>query len=115
MNKNIAWILLIIAAVFEVGWVVGLKYATSYATWGLTVVAIIVSFSLLIWTGRVLPVGTAYAVFVGLGTVGTVLVDHVIFAEPFRLAVLFFIGVLIIGVVGLKVSTTEKVERKEGE
>ncbi|WP_332632495.1 DMT family transporter [Halalkalibacter flavus] len=115
MNKNIAWMLLVIAAVFEVGWVVGLKYAANYATWGLTIVAIIISFSVLIWSGKMLPVGTAYAVFVGLGTVGTVIVDHVIFAEPFRRAVLFLISVLLIGVVGLKVSTPEQEEAKEGQ
>ncbi|MDO1831557.1 SMR family transporter, partial [Escherichia coli] len=68
------WGLLIIAAVFEVGWVIGLKHSESFGEWALTVVAIVISFSLLIRSGRYLPVGTAYAVFVGLGTVGTVLI-----------------------------------------
>ncbi|WP_156314925.1 DMT family transporter [Halalkalibacter wakoensis] len=102
-----AWMFVIVAAVFEVGWVVGLKYASSLFTWGLTGISIFISFSLLISAGKTLPVGTAYAVFVGLGTVGTVMVDHIMFAEPFSWPVLFFIILLLIGVIGLKVSTPE--------
>lgn len=107
-----AWLVLVLAAGFEVGWVVGLKYATTMLEWSATVIAIIISFVLLIWTGRQLAVGTAYAVFVGLGTVGTALVDQVIFLQPMNLPTLLFIGLLLIGVVGLKMTTQANVEEK---
>ncbi|ARK32835.1 DMT family transporter [Halalkalibacter krulwichiae] len=114
-QKNIAWLLLVIAACFEVGWVVGLKYATTVPEWSGTIIAIAVSFYLLIWTGSRLSVGTAYAVFVGLGTAGTVLVDTFIFAAPLEPIALLFIVTLLIGVVGLKMTTEEKKGSKEVE
>ena len=58
---------------FEVIWVIGLKHANTFLTWTGTIIAIIISFYLLIMAGKKLPVGTAYAVFVGLGTAGTVI------------------------------------------
>ncbi|WP_227936962.1 DMT family transporter [Alkalihalobacillus deserti] len=112
-KKQWAWLVLVVAAGFEVGWVVGLKYATTSSEWVATILAIVISFILLIWTGRRLAVGTAYAVFVGLGTVGTALVDHFIFSEPMNRATVLFIVILLIGVVGLKVTTQAKVEEKE--
>lgn len=99
------WGLLIIAAVFEVGWVIGLKHAASFGEWGLTIVAIIISFGLLIRSGRYLPVGTAYAVFVGLGTVGTVLMDAALFGQPLGFMQVVLVGVLLLGIIGLKQTT----------
>lgn len=64
MNKT--WMSVVIAALFEVGWVIGLKHASGLLEWGFTLVAIIISFSLMIAASRTLPVGTVYAVFVGL-------------------------------------------------
>ena len=69
------WLKIVVAACFEVLWVIGLKYADDVWSWLGTVIAIVVSFYILIAAGKHLPVGTVYAVFVGLGTAGTVLSD----------------------------------------
>ncbi|MUG45743.1 DMT family transporter [Paenibacillus woosongensis] len=106
MNNN--WIKVVIAAFFEVFWVIGLKHAHDFWTWTGTVISIIVSFYLMIMAGRKLPVGTVYAVFVGLGTAGTVFSDIVFFGEPFKLAKLILIVVLLSGVMGLKLVTNDK-------
>jgi paired small multidrug resistance pump len=82
---NTSWVKVIIAALFEILWVIGLKYANDFWTWAGTVVAILISFYLMIVSGKDLPVGTVYAVFVGLGTAGTVFSDIVFFAEPFKI------------------------------
>lgn len=73
MNRS--WISIVVAAVFEVTWVVGLKYASTPLEWIGTAGAIGLSFYLMIKAGEKIPVGTVYAVFVGLGTIGTVCVD----------------------------------------
>ncbi|GIP56359.1 multidrug efflux SMR transporter [Paenibacillus woosongensis] len=106
MNNN--WIKVVIAAFFEVFWVIGLKHADDFWTWAGTVISIIVSFYLMIMAGKKLPVGTVYAVFVGLGTAGTVFSDIVFFGEPFKLAKLILIVVLLAGVMGLKLVTNDK-------
>lgn len=99
------WLVVVIAAFFEVGWVIGLKHADSVLEWSLTIVCIIISFGVLIYAGRFIPVGTVYAVFVGLGTVGTVIMDMVLFGAPVRPLVLVFIATLLLGVIGLKLAT----------
>lgn len=111
MRRNKEWLLVFIAVVFEVGWVVGLKHAAAVFEWVATIVAIAVSFGLLIRAGKRLPIGTVYAVFVGLGTAGTVIIDALIFAEPLRLSVVLLIVLLLTGVLGLKV-TTEPVQNE---
>ena len=105
MNKN--WVKVIIAAIFEVFWVIGLKHADDFWTWVGTVIAIIVSFYLMIMAGKELPVGTVYAVFVGLGTAGTVFSDIAFFGEPFKTAKVILILVLLAGVIGLKLVTKD--------
>src|SRR6476620_5633164 len=105
MNTN--WIKVFVAAFFEVFWVIGLKHANDFWTWTGTVIAIIISFYLMIMAGKKLPVGTVYAVFVGLGTAGTVFSDIVFFDEPFKLAKVLLILVLLGGVVGLKLVTKD--------
>ncbi|MBU5265677.1 DMT family transporter [Virgibacillus proomii] len=111
MNKD--WVKVFIAAFFEVFWVIGLKHANSIWEWTGTVIAIIISFYLMIMAGRKLPVGTVYAVFVGLGTAGTVFSDIVIFGEPFKVAKIILILILLAGVIGLKLVTDDNV--KEGD
>lgn len=74
---NITWFKIVIAAIFEVLWVIGLKHADNTGAWIITIISIIISFYLLIMAGRDLPVGTAYAVFVGLGTAGTIFAETV--------------------------------------
>ncbi|MFS0788395.1 SMR family transporter [Shouchella sp. 1P09AA] len=108
------WILVIIAGIFEVGWATGLKYASTPFEWTLTVIGIIISFTLLVRAATVLPTSTVYAIFVALGTVGTVFVDIVLFDAPFNIWMLFFIVLLLAGVLGLKLVTGDKkVERMD--
>lgn len=107
---NIHWIKVVIAAVFEVAWVIGLKHADDFLTWTGTIIAIIISFYVLIMAGRKLPVGTVYAVFVGLGTAGTVFSDIVFFGEPFKTSKIILILVLLAGVIGLKLVTKDNVQ-----
>lgn len=104
------WIKIVIAAVFEVMWVIGLKHADTVLEWIVTIIAIIVSFYLLIAAGKYLPVGTVYAVFVGLGTAGTVMMEILLFAEPVQPAKLILIGVLLVGVIGIKLITPDSTE-----
>ncbi|MFS0726000.1 DMT family transporter [Paenibacillus sp. 1P07SE] len=106
MSKS--WLFVVVAAVFEVGWVIGLKHAAGWLEWVATVIAIIVSFMLMISSSRTLPVGTVYAVFVGLGTAGTVLAEIVLFGAQAELGKLAMIGLLLIGVIGLKLVSREK-------
>lgn len=111
MDKN--WIKVVIAGVFEVGWVVGLKHSATIVEWGLTLVAIFLSFYLMISASEKLPVGTVYAVFVGIGTTGTVILDALLFGQALSVAKVALIVVLLVGVVGLKLVTpTDKSEVK---
>lgn len=113
MNKH--WIQVIIAASFEVLWVIGLKHSDSLWEWLGTAVAISISFYVMINAGRVLPVGTVYAVFVGLGTAGTVIADMLLFGEPFKIAKLLLIVALLAGIIGLKLVTKDKSEVKRAD
>lgn len=101
------WLLVVIAAFFEVGWVIGLKYAATPLEWTGTIIAIIVSFAILIYVSGVLPVGTVYAVFVGLGTFGTVISDMVLFNSPVEPLKILFIVTLLAGVIMLKLVTPD--------
>ncbi|MFD1205050.1 MULTISPECIES: multidrug efflux SMR transporter [Sporosarcina] len=108
---NATWIQVIVAAVFEVFWVIGLKHAEGFWEWSGTVLAIIISFTLMIMAGKKLPVGTVYAVFVGLGTVGTVFSGIAFFNEPLQMAKVILIVILLAGVIGLKLSHRESNEK----
>ncbi|MDR0140150.1 SMR family transporter [Metabacillus idriensis] len=108
MNKD--WIKVFVAAFFEIFWVIGLKHAYDFWTWAGTAIAIFVSFYLMIMAGRKLPVGTVYAVFVGLGTAGTVFSEILFFGEPFKLEKALLILLLLAGVISLKLVTTDKVQ-----
>ncbi|MDM5297620.1 multidrug efflux SMR transporter [Bacillus pumilus] len=100
------WGYVFIAAIFEIGWVLGLKYAHTLVDWSATIVCIIVSFTLLMKATSVLPVGSLYAVFTGLGTAGTVLLGMVL-GEPVHFGKLLLILMLLCGVLGLKLTTGE--------
>lgn len=106
MNKT--WVTVFIAAFFEVFWVIGLKHADDLWTWMGTAISIYISFYFMIMAGQKLPVGTVYAVFVGMGTAGTVLSDIVFFGEPFNVWKVTLILVLLAGVIGLKLVTKEE-------
>ncbi|MDX1805515.1 MAG: multidrug efflux SMR transporter [Paenisporosarcina sp.] len=108
MNKE--WMKVFIAAFFEVFWVIGLKHADDMWAWIGTAIAIAVSFYLMIMAGKTLPVGTVYAVFVGLGTAGTVIADILFFGQDFNIAKIGLIALLLLGVIGLKLVTKEQEE-----
>jgi len=102
-----AWIVLFIAGLFETCWAIGLKYTDGFTRlWPSvgTVVAMIVSVVLLGWSMRTLPVGTAYAVWTGIGAVGTVLLGLVLFDEPATVARLGCVALIVAGIVGLKLT-----------
>ncbi|MFA9458112.1 multidrug efflux SMR transporter [Halalkalibacter sp. AB-rgal2] len=105
------WLKVFVAAFFEVLWVIGLKHADGTLGWAGTVIAIIISFYLLIMAGRRLPVGTVYAVFVGLGTAGTVFSEMIFFGEPFKGVKLVLIFLLLLGVIGLKLVTEDHAQK----
>lgn len=107
---NTDWVKVLVAAFFEVLWVIGLKHADDVWSWLGTVISIAVSFYVMIMAGRKLPVGTVYAVFVGLGTAGTVLSEMVFFNEPVQAMKLILILLLLIGVIGLKLVTKDSVQ-----
>lgn len=103
MNRQ--WNLVFMAGIFEIGWVVGLKHSQTWLHWLATIIGIVVSFTLLIQSSRRLPVSTVYAVFAGLGTAGTVLVETVVFGVSFHWLKLALIALLLFGVIGLKLVT----------
>ncbi|HEY0955637.1 MAG TPA: quaternary ammonium compound efflux SMR transporter SugE [Roseateles sp.] len=102
-----AWLVLVIAGLFEVGWAIGLKYTEGFSRpWptAATVAAMVISVALLGVAMRTLPVGTAYAVWTGIGAVGTVLLGIVLFQEPATVARLACVGLIVAGIVGLKLT-----------
>lgn len=109
MSTN--WIKVLIAAFLEIFWVIGLTHSHDFWTWTGTVICIIVSNYLMITAAQVLPAGTVYAIFVGLGTAGTVLADILFFGEPFKSTKILLIFILLTGVIGLKLVTDEKQEK----
>ncbi len=101
-----SWFILLIAGLLEVGWAVGLKYTqgfTKLVPTILTLAAMAASLGLLGLALRTLPVGTAYAVWTGIGTIGTAALGIALFGEPATLARLACIGLILAGIVGLKV------------
>ncbi|WP_332815842.1 quaternary ammonium compound efflux SMR transporter SugE [Ramlibacter sp.] len=102
-----AWVILVVAGLFEVGWAIGLKYTEGFTrlwpTVG-TVAAMTISVVLLGWAMRTLPVGTSYAVWTGIGAMGTVILGIVLFGEPATVARLVCVGLILAGIVGLKLT-----------
>ena len=101
-----AWVYLVIAGLFEMGWAVGLKYTEGFTRLlptALTAAAMIASVALLGLALRDLPVGTGYAVWTGIGTVGTALLGMYLFGDPATAARLACIGLIIAGIAGLKI------------
>lgn len=101
-----AWIILLIAGLFEVGWAVGLKFTEGFTKpipIALTAVSLALSMGLLGWAVKTLPLGTAYAVWTGVGAVGTAIVGIVLFKEPATAARLVCLGLIVAGILGLKV------------
>ncbi|MBB4826711.1 paired small multidrug resistance pump [Sporosarcina luteola] len=102
-----AWLYVVFAAIVEVFWVIGLRYSDSWLEWAGTVVAIVFSFYFIIKACEKLPSGTVYAVFTGSGAAAIVLLDFVLFHAEFSFVKVIFIGMIILGVIGIKMTTAE--------
>ena len=103
-----AWILLIIAGLLEVGWAIGLKYTEGFTrVWPsfFTLASMVLSVVLLGVAMKSLPVGTSYAVWVGIGAIGTAILGIVLFAEPATAGRLASLALILAGIIGLKLAT----------
>jgi quaternary ammonium compound-resistance protein SugE len=101
-----AWIYLFIAGLFEIGWAVGLKYTEGFTKlWPsfITIAVMILSFYFLSSAVKTIPIGTAYAIWTGIGAVGTAILGIILFGESKELIRIFFILLIVIGIVGLKI------------
>lgn len=102
------WIVLVVAGLFETGWAIGLKFTDGFTRLWPTLwtgLAMIISLGLLGIAVKTLPVGTAYSVWVGVGAVGTVILGIVLLKEPITAGRLVSVGLIIIGIIGLKLAT----------
>jgi len=103
-----AWLILVLAGLFEVGWAIGLKYTDGFTklwpTVG-TILATVISLGLLGIAMKTLPLGTAYAVWVGVGAIGTAILGIVLFGESADAGRLMSLGLILAGIVGLKLTT----------
>src|SRR3954471_3467652 len=102
-----AWTYLFVAGLFEIGWAIGLKYTAGFTRLvpsALTLASMVLSVILLGLALRSLPVGTGYAVWTGIGTIGTALLGIYLFAEPATALRLGCIGLIVIGIAGLKIA-----------
>jgi quaternary ammonium compound-resistance protein SugE len=110
MNSGTAWLALLVAGLCEIGWAVGLKYTEGFSRlWpsAATLAAMVASVVLLGWSLKVLPLGTAYAVWTGIGAVGTAILGILLFGESREVARLLSIGLIVAGIVGLKLLTPD--------
>jgi quaternary ammonium compound-resistance protein SugE len=104
---SLPWIALIIAGLLEICWAVGLKYTDGFRRplpSALVILTIAVSLFLLSWAARTLPIGTAYAVWVGIGAFGAAVLGIALFDEPMTPARVGFLALLLISIVGLKIT-----------
>jgi quaternary ammonium compound-resistance protein SugE len=107
MSLTTSWILLIIAGAFEVAWAVGLKYTEGFSRlWPslITLVALTLSMLLLARAAQQIPIGTAYAVWVGIGALGAAILGIFLFHEPVSPARIFFLVLLLVAILGLKLT-----------
>ena len=102
-----AWFYLLIAGIFEITWAIGLKYTQGFTQlWPslVTIAGLIASFVFLAKAAVTLPIGTAYAVWTGIGAAGTLILGIILFHEPLHASRLFFLGLLLVGIIGLKIT-----------
>jgi quaternary ammonium compound-resistance protein SugE len=105
---SIPWLALVVAGLLEVCWAVGLKYTDGFRRpipSVLVIAAIAASMFLLSWAARTLPIGTAYAVWVGIGACGAAILGIVLFAEPVTPARIVFLVMLVVAIAGLKITS----------
>jgi len=103
-----AWGALVLAGIFEIGWAIGLKYTDGFTRlWptAATVAAMVISFALLGVAVKAIPVGTAYAVWVGVGAVGTAILGMVLLGEAVNAGRVVSLGFVVAGIIGLKLTT----------
>ena len=108
ININMAWVMLGIAGIFEVVWATCMKYSEGFTklSWSLlTFAGMAVSFYLLARATKTLPLGTAYAVWTGIGALGSVIVGIILFKEPVTAGRLIFAALLLVGIIGLKITS----------
>lgn len=108
LEPDISWIVLLIAGLLEVVWAIGLKYTHGFTRLTpsiITIAAMIVSIAMLSWAMRTLPVGTAYAVWTGIGAVGAAITGILLLGESASPARLLSLGLIVAGIIGLKLST----------
>lgn len=101
-----SWIYLFIAGLFEIGWAIGLKYTNGFTKlWPsiFTIATMIFSFYFLSSAVKTIPIGTAYAIWTGIGAVGTAVLGIILFGESKDFVKLFFILLIVIGIIGLKI------------
>lgn len=101
-----SWIYLFIAGLFEIGWAIGLKYTAGFTKlWPsiITIIGMILSFYFLSNAVKSIPIGTAYAIWTGIGAVGTAILGILLFGESKEFVRIFFILLIVVGIVGLKV------------
>lgn len=100
-----AWLYLFIAGLFEIGWAIGLKYTEGFSRFwpsAWTLFSMLISVVLLSMALKTLPIGTGYAVWTGIGAVGTAILGILLFGDPSTLLRLLSIGLIVLGIVGLK-------------
>jgi len=100
-----AWITLALAGLFEIAWAIGLKYSDGFsrpAATAATILLMVVSVVLLSWAAKTLPIGTAYAVWTGIGACGTAILGMILFGEPAGALRILCLALIIAGIVGLK-------------
>ena len=103
-----AWLYLAGAGLLEVFWVTCLKLSHGFSVWKftiLTIIGMIASFALLAQATKVLPLGTAYAIWTGIGALGAVIVGILMFKEPFTAMRILFVALILIGIIGLKITS----------
>lgn len=100
------WIVLFVAGLFEVAWAIGLKYTEGFSKFWpsvFTIACMIISMGLLAYAVKHLPIGTAYAIWTGIGAVGTAILGIILFNESKELVRIFFIFLIVVGIIGLKI------------
>jgi paired small multidrug resistance pump len=106
----VPWLYVLFAAIVEVFWVIGLRYSNSVLEWTGTTIMIVFSFYFIIKACESLPAGTVYDVFTGSGAAAIVLIDFIVFDAAFTLIKVLFIGLIIVGVVGIKMTDSGETE-----
>jgi quaternary ammonium compound-resistance protein SugE len=107
MSENMSWILLIIAGLLETCWAIGLKYTDGFTKLTpsiFTLVTLAGSMYLLARASQILPIGTAYGVWVGIGALGAAILGIILFQESASPQRLFFVGLLLVSIIGLKIT-----------